>query len=131
MPIVPDDKDWTWVLLRPCPECGFDARRGARVHRTAAAANAYVGSAFWNGPPTSSSAGRRMIAGRHSGTPATFVTCAALPHRLGLMLREDDPLYPNWDQDLTAVEERYIEQDPATVAASWAAPTSWRRSSRV
>ena len=25
MPIVPDDKDWTWVLLRPCPECGFDA----------------------------------------------------------------------------------------------------------
>ena len=25
MPIVPDDKDWTWVLERPCPECGFDA----------------------------------------------------------------------------------------------------------
>ena len=23
------------------------------------------------------------------------------------MLREDDPLYPNWDQDATAVEERY------------------------
>ncbi len=23
--IVPDDKDWTWVLDRPCPECGFDA----------------------------------------------------------------------------------------------------------
>lgn len=22
--IVPDDKDWTWVLERPCPECGFD-----------------------------------------------------------------------------------------------------------
>ena len=22
---VPDDKDWTWVLERPCPECGFDA----------------------------------------------------------------------------------------------------------
>lgn len=19
-----DDKDWTWVLERPCPECGFD-----------------------------------------------------------------------------------------------------------
>src|SRR6478672_5095676 len=25
MPIVPDQKDWTWVLARPCPECGFDA----------------------------------------------------------------------------------------------------------
>ena len=24
MPIVPDDKNWTWVLERPCPECGFD-----------------------------------------------------------------------------------------------------------
>jgi hypothetical protein len=22
MTIVPDDKDWTWVLERPCPECG-------------------------------------------------------------------------------------------------------------
>src|SRR3954452_11840896 len=25
MPIVPDDKDWTWVLDRPCPECGYVA----------------------------------------------------------------------------------------------------------
>ena len=33
------------------------------------------------------------------------------------MLREDDPLYPNWDQDATAVEERYREQDPAEVSA--------------
>ena len=23
---VPDTKDWTWVLERACPECGFDAR---------------------------------------------------------------------------------------------------------
>ena len=23
--ITPDDKDWTWVLGRPCPDCGFDA----------------------------------------------------------------------------------------------------------
>ena len=26
MTIVPDSKDWTWVLERPCPECGFDSR---------------------------------------------------------------------------------------------------------
>ena len=25
MMIEPDTKDWTWVLERPCPECGFDA----------------------------------------------------------------------------------------------------------
>ena len=27
----PDDKDWTWVLKRPCPDCGYDA---ATVDRT-------------------------------------------------------------------------------------------------
>ena len=26
MAIVPDAKDWTWVLQRPCPECGLDTR---------------------------------------------------------------------------------------------------------
>ena len=24
--ITPDTKDWTWVLQRPCPECGFDTQ---------------------------------------------------------------------------------------------------------
>lgn len=37
-------------------------------------------------------------------------------HRLGLILTEDDPLYPNWDQDETAVADRYGEQDPAEAA---------------
>jgi hypothetical protein len=37
--------------------------------------------------------------------------------RLGLMLHDDDPLFANWDQDETAVVERYGEQDPVTVAA--------------
>ena len=26
MTFVPDTKDWTWVLQRPCPECGFDTQ---------------------------------------------------------------------------------------------------------
>jgi hypothetical protein len=38
-------------------------------------------------------------------------------HRLARMLTDDDPLYANWDQDATAVEDRYDEQDPARVAA--------------
>jgi hypothetical protein len=33
------------------------------------------------------------------------------------MQTEDDPLYPNWDQDASAVEDRYEEQDPAEVVA--------------
>ena len=32
--------------------------------------------------------------------------------RLTLMLAEDDPQFANWDQDVTAVAERYGEQDP-------------------
>lgn len=36
--------------------------------------------------------------------------------RLELMLTRDDPTYPNWDQDATAVEDRYNEQDPPRVA---------------
>jgi hypothetical protein len=31
------------------------------------------------------------------------------------MLTQDDPLFANWDQDATAVEQRYGEQDPAVV----------------
>jgi hypothetical protein len=36
--------------------------------------------------------------------------------RVGRMLAEDGPHYENWDQDATATQERYGEQDPATVA---------------
>ena len=36
--------------------------------------------------------------------------------RVRLMLAEDDPLFANWDQDETALAERYGEQDPAAVA---------------
>ena len=42
-------------------------------------------------------------------------------YRLTLMLTEDDPLYPNWDQDETAIADRYDTQDPATVADKLAA----------
>ena len=37
-------------------------------------------------------------------------------YRLSLMLTEDDPPYPNWDQDETAVAGDYASQDPAVVA---------------
>ena len=38
--------------------------------------------------------------------------------RLELMLTTDDPLFPNWDQDATAIADRYQDQDPAEVAAA-------------
>ena len=36
--------------------------------------------------------------------------------RLALMLAEDHPRFANWDQDETAVTDRYGAQDPARVA---------------
>lgn len=37
-------------------------------------------------------------------------------HRVHLMLTEDDPRFPNWDQDQTAVADDYASQRPDTVA---------------
>ena len=36
--------------------------------------------------------------------------------RLAQMLTEDTPTFANWNQDETAIEERYKEQDPEVVA---------------
>jgi hypothetical protein len=37
--------------------------------------------------------------------------------RLEMMLDTDDPLFPNWDQDETAVASRYDLEDPSTVTS--------------
>lgn len=34
MSIVPDTKDWTWVLRRPCPDCGLDVQSFPREEVT-------------------------------------------------------------------------------------------------
>jgi len=116
--IVPDDKDWTWVLERRCPECGFDASSCApasvpRLLRANAAAWVRV----LGGPP--GALRRRPVTGRWA--PLEYAchvrdVCTLCRRRLGLMLTEHDPLYPNWDQDATAVEDAYLGQDPLTVA---------------
>ena len=43
-PIEPDTKDWTWVLSRPCPECGFDP---SSVHHTEVAGRIRDDAADW------------------------------------------------------------------------------------
>ena len=40
--------------------------------------------------------------------------------RLDLLLTQDDPLFENWNQDATALEERYDLQDPQVVAVELA-----------
>ena len=43
--------------------------------------------------------------------------CTMFAGRLDRMLTEDDPLFANWDQDATALEQRYREQQPDAVLA--------------
>jgi len=117
--IVPDTKDWTWVLQRACPECGFDTRQVTkeevpRVLRENAAEWGKILAA----EPT-------RLALRPS--PSRWSTLEYACHvrdvfvkfdqRLALMLSEEGPQFLNWDQDATAVAERYNEQVPAEVSA--------------
>src|ERR1700728_1759916 len=113
MTIVPDDKDWTWVLGRPCPECGLDTQLFSREEIPAMIrANA----AAWRAPLAAPGAADRPQPDRWS---ALEYGCHVrdvfrlYDYRLGLMLAEDDPLYPNWDQDETAVADESAVQDPA------------------
>jgi hypothetical protein len=117
---TPDDKDWTWVLQRPCPDCGFDA---------AQLAGPDIGGLLRD-------AARRwqiVLAGpqvRRRPTPTVWSVaeygshcrdvCEIFGRRALLMLREDNPLFPNWDQDRTALEKRYWDDDPALVAVELA-----------
>jgi hypothetical protein len=117
MTIVPDGKDWTWVLRQPCPECGLDTRSLSREDIPALiAANA----AAWQPLLAAPDAARRSRPDKWSTLEYGAHVRDSLriyDYRLGLMLNQDDPLYPNWDQDETAVAERYDTQDPAAVAA--------------
>jgi DinB superfamily len=118
--IVPDTKDWTWVLERPCPECGLDTRS---FSREAVAGMIRVNADAWQGVLSGGGSGdarRRPAPGVWSALEYGCHVRDVLrlyDERLGLMLTVDEPHYANWDQDATAVTERYGEQDPATVAS--------------
>jgi len=114
--IDPDTKDWTWVLDQPCPECGFDAS-AVTVDRIPDVIR--DNATTWEAVLTLADAAARP-------EPSTWSPLEYACHvrdvnrifdlRVGLMLDEDDPTFANWDQDETAVAERYGEQDPAIVA---------------
>ncbi len=119
MAIIPDTRDWTWVLQRPCPECGFDTRGfavGAVPGMILANAAAWPAALEGPGDPRA-----RPEPGKWS--PVEYACHVRdvfwlYDQRLELMLSRDDPLFPNWDQDETAVADCYAEQDPAEVAAA-------------
>ena len=114
---VPDTKDWTWVLERPCAECGFDpAAQGLadlpRLIRDTATTWSEV-----------------LVRGDVAERPTPDVWSpleygchvrdvhVLFAQRLRAMLDEDEPTFANWDQDATALESDYGSQDATTVAA--------------
>jgi len=117
MTITPDTKDWTWVLERPCPECGFDTQ-GFPVE--AVPGMIMANAAAWQ-PALEGDARTRPEPDKWS--PLEYAchvrdVFRLYDQRLELMLSQDDPLFPNWDQDATAVANRYADQDPAEVAVA-------------
>lgn len=117
MPITPDDKNWTWVLDEVCPDCGFAA---ASIDRAAIAGLLRNNVDAW--PP--------LLARTDATLRPTDDQWSALEYgchvrdvfrlyaqRLHLMLTEDGPEFANWDQDVTAIEDHYDQQDPTVVSA--------------
>ena len=119
--IPPDAKDWTWVMTRPCPDCGFDP---ATLRHDDVAGRIMRSATGWG----------EVLARPDAGERPDERTWSALEYgchvrdvhrimraRLALMLTYDETTadgaeFANWDQDATAVDQRYAEQDPAAVA---------------
>jgi hypothetical protein len=116
MPIVPDTKDWTWVLERPCPECGFDVQAfpreqlGTMLRENAARWPELLAHSRVRARP-SDDVWSALEYGCHVRDVFRLYES-----RLQMMLDQQNPTYPNWDQDAAAVEQGYDRQDPDVVA---------------
>lgn len=115
-PILPDTKDWTWVLDRPCPECGFVAADadplgvGNAVRATLPRWRAVLERPDPRERPRADVWSPLEYAAHVRDVFRIF------DERLEAMLTQADPQFANWDQDATAVAEGYGRQDPAVVA---------------
>lgn len=116
-PVPGDAKDWTWVLTSACPECGFDA---ATINLADVPSHTRGYTSAWATVLARPNASERPSP--EVWSPLEYAchvrdVFRVFDARLRRMLDEDDPWFQNWDQDETAIAERYWEQNPATVAA--------------
>jgi len=124
VPVNPDKdtKDWTWTLRRRCPDCGLVA---GEIDLAEIAERAWLAAEEWVQILTTSSG----VATRPSARVWSALEYGAhvrdvyrlFDARLTMMLVEDNPTFAIWDQDDTALAERYAEQDPDVVADELAA----------
>jgi hypothetical protein len=113
----PDTKDWTWTLSRQCPQCGLSA---GEIGLEDIATRAFVAAEEWvqilrSSPAVTARPQPDVWSPLEYGAHVRDVL-RIFDARLMLMLAEDDPTFANWDQNETALKERYAEQDPEVVA---------------
>lgn len=117
---TPEDKNWTWVLDSRCDDCGFEA---ATVDRDQLGALARANAARWRGllsrgglvatrPPSDDGV---VWSALEYGCHVRDVY-RVLDERLQAMLTEDDPEFADWDQNQTAIDDSYLDQDPGHVS---------------
>lgn len=114
--IEPDMKNWTWVLERRCPDCGFDAA-SVDVHRTGEMIRSI--SQQWQvvlGAPKLAARPQPSVWSPLEYACHVRDVFVLFDRRLELMLSEDDPHFQNWDQDQTAVESDYGSQVPNAIS---------------
>jgi hypothetical protein len=121
-PVPGDTKDWTWVLDTPCPECGFDATEHQR-DRYGADLRAIAGR--WEQILAADPDALRGRLQPHRWSTLEYGchvrdVFAIFGQRVELMLAADGAAFANWDQDATAVAERYDRADPVAVSAALA-----------
>ena len=115
MAIEPDTKSWAWVLERPCPDCAYDS--SAVVLRDIGMSIRDIASQ-WEVILLHPGATKRPV--ENVWSPSEYGchvrdVMRIADFRLELMTTEDDPMFTNWNQDETAVAERYDLQDPLIV----------------
>ncbi len=103
------------MLERQCPDCAFDA--ASVVPRDIGMTIRDIASQ-WEVLLLHPEATKRPA--KHVWSPSEYGchvrdVFRLFDFRLELMLTEDDPMFPNWDQDETAVSDRYDLQDPLVV----------------
>ena len=116
-PATPDDSDWTWVLSRACPDCGFDAEAmrpedvPARLREAAARYAAVL---------VRDDVHARPAPGVWSPLEYTCHVrdvCDVMRGRIEQILAGGGAVvrFANWDQDATANESEYWRADPQVV----------------
>jgi DinB superfamily len=122
MTITPDTKDWTWVLSRPCADCGFDGTRISGhdvpwlITKVADSwRRVLTGPGSRSGPEVAVRSSPERWSPLEYGCHVRDVLRIS-DARLQLMLIQAQPLFPNWDQDQTAVDADYGSQNADIVA---------------